>query len=153
MFDIDEAILKAGKHLAFSDTESGTYTNVDGTTEMNFPDRELGKAEVTNDDSPDRTKQYIPALYEPGTVSFKYIYGATSFDALETIYQLAVDQAGAIAARKWWKITLADGAFVKFEGFLTKHTLPLDGLEDAPIVEGEIQVSGAMVYTPPVVGS
>lgn len=145
-FDRDEAIIGYGKHIAYSDTEAGSYTAIAGTVDINLPERELSAEEVTNDDSPNFHKQYIPGMYEPGTVSFTYRYNTTSFAALEAIYQLASVAGTRTSATKWWKVTLSDGSTATFRGFLTAHNLPLE-IEGSPIVESEIQVDGAMEYT------
>jgi hypothetical protein len=148
MFDADEAIISHGKHIAYSDTEGGTYTNVDGTVDVNLPERELGGSEITNDDSPDFHKDYIPGMYEPGTTGFTYRYNKTTFEALETIYQLASASGTRLQATKWWLVTIPDGSTAKFRGFLTAHNLPMEGAEDSPVVECEIQVRGKIAYTP-----
>ena len=143
--DNDEVIIGHGKHIAHS-ADGVTYSDVAGTIEVNLPERELGAAEITNDDSPDFTKEYMPGMYEPGTVSFTYRYNKTGFAALEAIYQLATVAATRGSATKFWKVTLPDGSESTFKGFLTAHNLPVEG-EDSPIVEAEIQIVGKMVYT------
>jgi len=146
MAESTDPIIGYGKHIAYSSDGGSTYTSVGKTTEVKLPERELGTAEITNDDSPDFHKEYIPALYEPGTVTFSYIYTAAQFAALETIYQLAADTATRADATKTWKVTFPDGSTSVFDGFMTKHDLPL-ALEDGVTVEAEIQVSGQMTFT------
>ncbi len=146
-YNRSEHIIGHGKKLAFSNTQNGTFTNVAGTVEVNLPERELGASEITNDDSPDFHKDYQPGMYEPGTVGFTYQYGKTQFAELEAIFQLATVANTRASATKWWRLTLPDGAVAKWQGFLTKHDLPVEG-EDGPIVEGEMQVIGKVIYTP-----
>lgn len=145
-YDREEHIIGHGKHIAYGDTAIGTFTNVDGTIEVTLPERELGTTELTNDDSPDFHKDYMPSLYEPGSVSFTYRYGKTVFAALEGIYQLASAAGTRASATKFWKVTLPDGSVAAFRGFLTKHDLPVEQ-EDSPVVEAEIQVAGKMTFT------
>jgi hypothetical protein len=145
-FDRDEVIIGHGKHIAYSD-DGVTYTTVDGTVDISLPERELGATEITNDDSPNFHKDYIPGLYEPGKVNFTYRYTKTQFAALETIYQKANTAATRGDATKTWKVTLPDASTAVFNGFLTSHNLPIDGGEDSPVVEGEIQVIGLMTWT------
>jgi hypothetical protein len=145
-YERDEHILGFGKKLAYSATLGGTYIEIDGTQEVNLPERELGAAETTNDDSAAFHKDYIPSLYEPGTVSFTYVYGKTVFAAVEAVFQLASVAATRADASKFWKVTLSDGSIAAFQGFITKHDLPAE-LEDAIVVEGEIQVVGPMTFT------
>jgi len=147
-FDRDECIIGYGKRLSYSDTENGTYVEVFGTIDVTLPERELGKAEITNDDSPDYHKDYIPGLYEPGTVPFTYRYTATIFADLEDLFMLASDTGTRGQATKWWKCVLADGAEYKWRGFLMKNNLPTE-IEGSPVVEAEIQVGGKMQTTPP----
>lgn len=146
MADSDDPIIGYAKHIAYSSDGGSTYTNVAKTTEVKLPERELGTAEITNDDSPDFHKEYLPALYDPGTVSFSYIYTAAQYKALETIYQLASDTSTRASATKTWKVTFPDGSTAVFDGFMTKHDLPM-ALEDAVTVEAELQVSGQMTFT------
>jgi hypothetical protein len=147
MLDRDEVIIPHGKHIAYSDTLGGSYTNVDGTVDVNLPERELGASEITNDDSPDFHKDYIPGMYEPGTVGFTYRYNKTGFAALETIFQLASATGTRASATKYWKVTIPDGGSTAiFRGFMTAHTLPMEGDEDSPIVEVELQVNGKIAY-------
>lgn len=146
-FNRDEAIIGQGKQLSYSDTEEGEYTTIGGTVEINLPERELASEEITNDDSPDRHKDYIPGLFEPGTTSFTYIYGKTQFAQIETVYQLAKDPATVPQATKFWKFALPDGSIASWRGFITKHNLPTE-IEKAVTVEGEMQVIGAVEFAP-----
>lgn len=146
MFNRDEAIIPHGKHIAFSDTLGGAYTNVDGTIDISLPERELGASEITNDDSPDFHKDYIPGMYEPGTIGFTYLYTKTGFADVEAVFQLASASATRANATKFWKITLPDGSTGIVQGFLTKHSLPLEGDEDSPVVECELQTLGKLTF-------
>lgn len=146
-YNRDEHAIGYGKKIAYSATEGGSYTEVDGTVEVNLPERELGTAEATNDDSPDFHKDYLPGLYEPGTVSFTYRYGKTLFAAVETVFQLANVAATRASATKFWKVTLPEGSTATFKGFLVKHDLPME-IEDVITVEAEIQVIGKITFTP-----
>jgi hypothetical protein len=151
-FNRNEVTPAIGKQLAYADTLAGTYTRIFGTQEINLPERELGNDEITNDDSPDFHKDYVPGLYEPGTVSFSYVYGKTQFAAVEALFQLATVAAnrsattGSLNPTKYWKATLADGSVAAFKGWVTKHDLPTE-IEGQLIVEGEIQTSGKMSFT------
>lgn len=144
-----EATIGHGKKLEWSATENGTYARIGGTVTISLPEAELGTAEITNDQSTDRRKDYIPGLYEPGTLGFSYVYGATEFAEVEELFQEASTAAGAATATKYWKYTLPDGSVAKFRGFITKHGLGDGAQEDAYTVEGEMQVRGAMTFTPP----
>jgi len=145
VIDNSEVIIGHAKKLFYSD-DGLAWTKVRGTIEVNLPERELIASEITNDDSPDYTKEYIPGMYEPGTVGFTYRYNKTGFAALETIFQLASASGTRDQAVKTWKVELPDGSTAVFDGFLTSHNLPIEG-EDSPVVEGEIQIVGKMTWT------
>jgi hypothetical protein len=145
-FNRDEVIISHGKRLAYCDTINGTYVNVFGTIDVSLPERELGAAEITNDDSADFHKDYNPGMYDPGTAPFSYRYTRSQFTALETIYQLATVAATRANATKFWKVTIPDGSTAIFKGFITAHNLPMEGSEDSPVVEGELQVCGKIAW-------
>lgn len=142
----EEHVLGHAKQIAYGDTLATATNTIFGTREVSLPERELGTADITNDNSPDFHKDYLPALYEPGTVSFTYVYAKTVFAQVEAIYQLATVAATRVSATKFWKVTLPDGSTATFRGFLLKHDLPMES-EDAIVVESEIQVIGKIVFT------
>jgi predicted secreted protein len=122
------------------------WNDVVDTIDVTLPERELSASETTNDDALGYTKTYIAGMYEPGQFSFTYRYGKTQFSALETIFAGANDSTRT-DAYKWWKVILPDGSYAAFRGFITAHNLPLEGAEDSPVVEVQIQVIGSMTYS------
>lgn len=151
-FAESEAVINHGKHIAYGDdVTTPTYITVAGTTDVDLPDRELGQSDVTNDDTADFHKDSIPGMFAPGKASFKYRYGKTQFAAIEAVYQLATVAAtrggGAGGAIKKWKVTIPDGSTATFRGYLTKHSLPMEGDDDSPVCECEIAVKGKITYT------
>jgi hypothetical protein len=148
-YDASEHIIERGKRLEFADTLNGSRTRVYGTIEINFPERELGAAEYTNDDTPNNSKSYGPGEYDPGKVPFTYRYGKTTYAALETIFNLPEDPAQRNTAIKYWFLTLPDGAQRVGRGFLTKHQMPMGGDGNtSPVVEAEIQTTEKWTFTP-----
>lgn len=151
-FAREQVIIGHAKRLAYSeDIAIPSYTDVFGTIDVSLPERELGATEITNDDSPDFHKDYIEGMYEPGTIGFSYRYTKSQFTAMEAIYQLAsavATRGSAVAGKstKKWRVTLPDGSVATFRGFLTAHNLPIEGSEDSPVVEGEIQCIGKMTW-------
>jgi hypothetical protein len=141
-----------GFNVAYADTLAGlsSGTSIDGTTDVHLPESELGESEITNDDTPDFQKDFLPGLYDPGTVSFSYKYGKTLFATVEALYQLAAVAATRVSATKFWKVTLPDGSTATFKGFLKKHSLPSAGQEDAITCECEIRVRSKITFTPAV---
>lgn len=144
-YDRDEHILGHAKRIAYGDTLIAISNDVFGTIDINLPERELESEELTNDDSPDFHKDYMPGLYEPGTVGFSYRYAKTMFTALEAVYQLATVAGTRADATKFWKVTLPDGSTAIFSGFLKAHNLPVEGAT-SPVVEAEIQVIGKITW-------
>jgi hypothetical protein len=137
-FNEDEVILGDDKLLEYSTDGGTTFITIFGTKDCKLPEAELGKAEFTNDSSPGHYKQYIPGWFEPGAASLSYVYTATVYALVETLFQSrqVLD----------WRYTLGDGSTSEFSGFLTKNPLPVS-LEEVPMVEAEIQVSGPAVFT------
>lgn len=137
-FADSEVIIGYGKNLAYSDTSGGTFTNVEGTIDIQLPERELAAEEYTHDDSPSGHKEFTPGLFDPGTATFSYRYTKSQFATLETLF--------AGKSVKFWKVTIPGGSTAVFKGFIVSHSLPLE-LEGSPVVEAEIQVNGAMTFT------
>ncbi len=149
-FTRSEVILGYGKHIAYADSAGGSYTNVDGTQDIQLPERELGESEITNDDSGDYHRDFIPALYDAGVVTFTYVYTKSQFAALDTIFQLGTTAngrgLGTGGCQKYWKVTLPDGSTAKFTGYLRKHDLPTT-IDESPVVNVEIRVNSKMTYS------
>jgi hypothetical protein len=146
-YDPDEAGIGYGKILEYSADGTTGWVKVPGTVEFEFPDTELEAAETTNDDSPDGHKDYIPGLYEPGTVPFSYRYGKTAFALIDAVFMLATVAATRATATKFWRQTMPDGSKMAFKGFITKHSMPAD-IDGVLTVEGEMQCIGKRVFTP-----
>lgn len=147
---VSEMIIGHGKNVRYANDNatlpSSGWTDVAHSIDVSLPERELSAAEVTNDDSPDFHREYIVGLYDPGTASFSYRYTGPVFAALETIFQAASDSTRSDAYR-WWQFELSDGKKYSFRGFITAHNLPVEGAEESPVVEVEIQVIGKMSVT------
>ncbi|MGC4030255.1 MAG: phage tail tube protein [Tepidisphaeraceae bacterium] len=136
-----------GKILEYSDTGSGTWTKASKTVEIEIPDAELGAEESTHDDSTDYHREYIPTLYDPGTLPFTYRYEKAAFALIEAVFQLANTSATRASATKFWRLTLPDGSKVAWKGFITKHGLPTD-IDGVLTCECEMQVIGKRTFTP-----
>lgn len=147
MFDRSQAIIGHGKSLAWSDTENGTYTEIDGIDSITPPNPELSSADVTNDQSPSRTRQSIPGIFEPGTVDATYKYTPSVFEQVEEVFMLASEHETAADATKWWRVMLNNGDVFRFQGFIVRHSVTQIELEDAVAVELSIQVTGPVTHT------
>jgi hypothetical protein len=144
-----EAAIGYGKRLQFSDAGS-TWNTLFGTVDVQLPERDLGEAELTNDDSPDFHKDYLPGLFEPGEVSGSYRYTRSMYAHMESLYQRATVAANrpsdaATPVLLFWKCTLTDGAVATWRGFIKTHNLPTE-IEGVLTVEFSIKVSGKMTF-------
>lgn len=98
-----------GSTLAFS-LLGTTYTDIAQTVDLTGPEPEVGEVGITNNDSPDNTKEYIPGMIEPGEIEFEVVYTKTQAAAL---YALFGD--GNVY---FWRETYPDGSKWEFKGFL-----------------------------------
>lgn len=142
-----EYIIHHGKNVGYGATSNGSFTMLDDTRDVGFPEPEFGTAETTNDSTPNFTKAYIPGLKEPGKLTFSYVYGKTQFTALDTIFALNEDATTRATSSKYWKVLLADGSFGVAKGFMTKHALPPGDGEDVVTVDVEIQITSKWAFT------
>ena len=147
MADSTDPIVPFGKEISYCDTANGEFTAIAKTQKVTLPEAELGKAESTHDGSPDAHKEYLPTLYEPGTMKVTYEYTAAQFAVCEGIRLLATDAATRASATKFWKVLLPDGSAGLVKGFITKHAAAEFDLETVPTVDIEIQCSGKMTFT------
>lgn len=145
-YDRTQHIIGQGKKLEYSDTSGGTYTAIFGTIEINLPEREFAAEEITNDSTPDRLKDYIIGLGEPGEMDFTYAYGKTQFAAIEAVFALGYSTTTAATATKFWRYTLPDGSVASWRGFLTSHNLPAE-IEGQLVVEGSMQAVSKITFT------
>lgn len=144
----EDHIIGHGGSLGFCDTENGTYLLVRGTREVNLPERELGEAETTNDDSPDFHKENTPGMYDPGTVTASCVYQPTQFADIEELFQLSSAAGTRANATKYWKHTLPDGSVAAFRGWVKRNDMPREQ-EGEMVFEFEIRVVGKMTFTKP----
>lgn len=101
-----------GSILAWSATEGGTYAAIAQTRDLPGPEPEVGDVNITNNDSPDNTKEYIPGMIEPGELDFELVYKKA---VCATLYGMFGNQVVY-----WWKETFLDGSTWKFPGYLKK---------------------------------
>lgn len=140
-----EVDIPQGKRLSYCTTANGTFTVISGTTDVTPPERERGEAEYTSDDSAGRTKQFKPAMSDPGKCKGKYRYQKTQFAAIETL--------SAAATQLYFKLQTPDLAVHAWQGFFTKHNVGELGMEEVPDVDFEIRVNGVTTFTAAPSGS
>lgn len=147
MSDSTSPIIPFGKTIAYCDTANGEFIAIAKTQKVTLPEAELGKAESTHDQSADAHKEYLPTLYEPGTMKVTYEYTAAQYATCEGIRLLATDTATRASATKFWQVILPDGSVGLVKGFITKHVASEFDMETVPTVDIEIQCSGKMTFT------
>src|SRR4051812_47142549 len=100
-----------GSIIAYS-TDGSSYTTVAQTVDLTGPEPEVGEINITNNDSPANTKEYIPGMIEPGELEFEVVYKKAVCAALYAMF------GDGIAY--FWKETYPDGSTWVFKGFLKK---------------------------------
>lgn len=99
--------------IACSDGVSAAYQTFADAFAITFPSMEYEQVEATNLDSPNRIKEYLNGLCEPGDFGFSQRYSEAYLDRL-------LDLRGATHN---WKITLPDGSHAVVSGVVTKVEL------------------------------
>lgn len=133
--------------LGYCDTVDGDYIRVRGTQECNIPESELGESETTNDDSTDFHKEYIPGVFEPGNVTFTYVFQADQFSDIDVLRLLGSSLGTRASGTKFWRHFLPDGSKYQFRGWVKSNKLPRDQ-EGTIVCEAEIKVIGKTTFTP-----
>ncbi len=86
------------------------YTAVAQTVDLSGPEPEVGEVNITNNDSPDNTKEYLPGMIEPDELEFEVIYKKTQAATLYGLFGNGIVY--------FWQITYPDNSNWKFKGFL-----------------------------------
>lgn len=126
-------------------TAAGPFIRIIGTQEVNLPERELSEAEHTSDDSPDYTREFMPGMFDPGSVTATYVYQPDQFGDMETLYQLASDVNTRDDATRVWKSIQPDGTCATFAAWVKKHDMPRDQ-EGTMICTLELRATGVMDF-------
>lgn len=117
----------------------GTYTKIGQTKDIKGPDSEVGDVKVTNNDSPDNTKEYGPGMIEPGVIGWDLVYEKTDF---ATLYALFGD-----GNKYFWRETFADGSTMVAPGYLKKLPIVTKTEDEANMVSVEVKLTGKPVFT------
>lgn len=117
---------------------TGVYTELFEVYDCKPPEFAIGQEDVTHYQSPNRTKEYIPKLTDPGTAMAAMNFYAGSVTDLR-INALRV--AGTVLRHR---ITFPNGYTFTFPASVSAYvrTPPLDGKQSA---EMTVQVSGSVV--------
>lgn len=132
-------MLVNGAKLSYSDTESGTYTDMTGIKEM--PDFGGDPNKVDNSAVDDEYKQYELGQKDAGDVQFRFRYRSTAEKAQYTAMR-AKEAAGSTV---YFKATLFDGLTVSFAGTVATKLLSAGG-PDTP-VDWQLSIGLASDFT------
>lgn len=126
-----------GYDTAFAiDDGAGTFNELAELIDIKPPNQQSDDVEVTNYKSPNRTKEYIPGLIEPGEMTFDINWIPS--DATDQIIQ-ALKTSGAVRAMK---ITWPNGVTWSWDGYI-KGFEPTAPLNDRMTGTVTVKVSGA----------
>jgi len=121
--------------VQYGTVANAVSTVVANVTAVSFPDGEIEEVEITDDQSPDNTRQFGPGWADPGEVNVTYNYRSSTFLIIENLKSDAM----------FWTITVRGGT-VAFPGFVksNNHDGDLDSTAEA---EFTIRVTGKPVFT------
>ena len=104
---MSDATLGYGSALSYS--LAGTvFTEIAQTVDLAGPEPEVGDVNITNNDSPDNTKEYIPGMIEPGEQTFEVIYKKAVCAAVYALMGIIY----------FWEETYPDGSKWAFKGYV-----------------------------------
>ena len=119
-------------------TTIGTYTKIAQTRDISTPEEEIGDIDVTNNDSPDNTKEYRPGMIDPGSIDFEAVYESTQWLAICDMFG-----DGAVYA---WKEVLADGMTALFKGWVSKRSIDTKTDNEADTTKFTVRTTGKTGY-------
>ncbi|MDG3040438.1 phage tail tube protein [Roseicyclus marinus] len=114
------------------------FTDVAEITAVTAPGLTRAAVEATHLKSPDRTKEFIPGLFERGEATFTLTFEKDVYDTILTA-ATAVDGGR-------YRITLPDGSTFTFNGFFTGLTSPEATPEGKLECQGTIKPKGTVTY-------
>lgn len=119
---------------------AGSYTKLSNTKDIKGDDSEVGDIKVTNNDSPDNTKEYGPGMTEPGTIEWEMVYNKTAYNTL-----VGMKGDGNLY---FWKEVFADGSTIVVPGFIKKIPLVTKTEDEANMMTVTVRCTGKSVFTP-----
>jgi len=135
------ALIGYDTELAFASVLAPTtFVALAEVFEVTPPSFTVDQVEATHMASPDRTREYIPTLTDPGTASavMNFVPGS----ATDTLI-LGLRTSGATVPMR---ITYPNNETVTFDGFIAAYT-PNVPLDDRMTAEVQIKVTGAVVVS------
>jgi hypothetical protein len=117
----------------------GSYTKIGQTKDIKGPSPEVGEIKLTNNDSPNNTKESAPGMIEPGDISFELYYTPTGYTALYTAFG-----DGNMYS---FKEIFADASGFTSLGYLKKLPVETKTEDEANMVNVEIKLTAKPMFT------
>lgn len=120
------------------------WAAIDNLGSITGPNATGDHIDVTNQDTTAKTRQWLPGLVNPGSISFSCNYDPTDNTGVATHNQLLADSSAGTLLE--WKLEFASGSdSMTFPGVVTKAELsaPVDG---ALMLDVEITITGAITW-------
>jgi hypothetical protein len=131
-----------GSQLLYSTTEEGSYSAIAQTVDLAGPEPEIGEVNITNNDSANATKEYLPGMIEPGEMEFEVIYKK---DACNTLYTMFSGRTVY-----WFKLAYPDGSYWIFPGFLNSFGTEAPTEDEAIRNTIGIKLTALPTFTPSI---
>lgn len=116
-----------------------TYTKIAQSRDLKGPNPEVGDIKLTNNDSPNNTKEYAPGMIEPGEIDFELVYDKAQ---AATLYAMFGD--GLI---HFWREVYADGSKWEFKGYIKKFGTETKTEDEANTTTVTIKLTNKPVFT------
>jgi len=136
------AQLGFGTTLQRGDVGAATNFAVIGEQkDIGGPNRERNDVDATHQQSPNRTKEYIPGLSEPGEVSLDLQLNET--DGVRELIEADMDSS----VTRYWRVVYPSGGYYTFRGYIksTEENSPVEDIQTTNLV---VKVAGAAPWTP-----
>jgi hypothetical protein len=116
----------------------GSYGKIGQSFDLDSPTAETGDIDITNNDSPANTKEFLPGMLDGGSLEFSVKYSGTMHASL-----MGFAGNGNIYS---WKEVFPDGSYVVFPGYIKSATV--GGKTEDGALEGKIgiRVTGASTW-------
>lgn len=129
-------------------TDGGTnYENLPEAKGVAIPTVQKEYRDVTNLDSPDRFREFIPGLKDAGVVAISCNYTPAGYAAMKALDE-GNDKVG-------WRVTLPTmgaqstaGDVFTFDAFVTASVDQVDNVEAEPMMNVELRTTGGVDHTP-----
>lgn len=119
---------------------SGVYVELDEVYDVTPPSATIGEIDVTHNKSPNRRREYIPALTESGSAGLQmnFVPGSAT--------DMRIEQLRASAQVLSMRITYPNGVTVTFDGFVKEYT-PAVPVDDRMTATASLTVTGDVVVS------